>query len=73
MTAYSKLFGNGIDSRWRGRVAPRHRGCGLPSAFCQALRAGHHATEAGEVDHASGALDSRSLSAAPLGPTGGTR
>ena len=32
--------------RWRGRFAPRHRRCGLPSTFCPALRAGHQAAEA---------------------------
>jgi len=32
--------------RWRDRFAPRHRGCGLTSAFCPALRAGHQAAAA---------------------------
>ena len=43
---FALLLSAGYGERWRGRFAPRHRGCGLSSAFSPALRAGHQAAAA---------------------------
>ncbi len=36
-TFVAPLFTAGYGERWRGRYAPRHRRCALPSAFWPAL------------------------------------